>query len=178
MMSNWTLPMNHPPLMEILESRCFLSAAPIAAMGVPSASALVANLHRTAFNVNQLLGAYSGTIKLTEPAGQKPYKFTVNITSINVSSKLVQGTISISKLHFTNIALTSKSTFNAATREFILRIVSTGTPAPQTLSVTLKGTVSAANLAAHQLAGRFSGFVPFNGYPRVPVDGSFTVTKS
>src|SRR5947207_14356065 len=141
--------MTHRQFIEPLETRRFLSAGPASTMPqeAPAPSALAAP-HRTAFNVNQLLGTYSGTIKLTEPAGQRPYKFTVNITTINLTSKVVAGTVSIPKLHFSNIALSSKSIFTVATREFIIRVVSTGAPAPQTLSVTLKGTVSTANLAA------------------------------
>ena len=172
--------MTFGPVVEQLESRRFLSATltPTHALAEAPLSADTISPRRVAFNVNQLLGTYSGTIKLTQPAGQKPYKFTVNITAINVASELVVGTVSIPKLHFTNVSLTAKSIFTVSNRQFILRIVSTGTPAPQTLSVTLKGTVSAANLAAHQLTGRFSGFVPFNGQPRIAVDGSFTVTKN
>jgi hypothetical protein len=164
---------------EVLEDRCFLSAGPIGVAGLEEAPAVATVApRRVAFNVNQLLRTYSGTVTLTQPAGLRPYKFSITISSINVATKLVQGTISLPKLNFRNIALTSKSTFTASTKQFIIRIVSTGTPALQTLSVTLKGTVTAQNLAAGQITGRFSGFVPFNGQPRVQVDGSFTVTKS
>jgi hypothetical protein len=174
----WEVHVGDGRWIEALEERRFLSGCPSGAAELAdvAAAALVAP-KRVRFNVNQLLGNYAGTVKLTKPAGLRPYKFNVAITGINVATKVVQGSVSLPKLHFSNIPFTTKSSFDPVTKQFIIRIVSVGTPQAQTLSVTLKGTVTAANLVSKQLTGRFSGYAPFNAQPRVAVDGTFTVTK-